>query len=103
MLAGCVMPATVHVAPVVETTPPVPAKPTALTGEAQSALMAAEVAVVEARNNRSLWTAALDQLALARQAAAVFDSDATLQHAREVVALCELSAKQRSAPLVKWQ
>lgn len=77
-------------------------KPTALTPEAEATLQAAEQSVIEARIKRSLWTAAVDQLKKARAAAQVFDSEATLEHAKEAVALCILSIKQLELPPVKW-
>jgi Tfp pilus assembly protein PilN len=79
-----------------------PAKPTALTEEAEAALKAAEQSVIDARNKRALWTAAVEHLAKAREAAKNFDSGATLSHARETIALCALSLQQLSAPPVKW-
>ena len=78
------------------------AKPTMLTEDAGSALEAAEQSVNEARIKRALWTAAVDELTRARSAAKAFDSVATLQHAREVIALCGLSIAQLSAAPVKW-
>jgi hypothetical protein len=89
-------------APVVVAPPAPPPKPTALTAEAESALKAAEQSIVEARVKRALWTAAIEQLAFARSAARVFDSDATLKHAREVVALCQLSTQQAANPPVSY-
>lgn len=80
----------------------VPPKPTALTEEAEVALKVAEQSVTEARAKRSLWIAAVEHLAKAREAAKVFDSAAVLTHSKEVVALCALSLQQLSAPPVKW-
>ncbi|MBL8524733.1 MAG: hypothetical protein JNN20_13665 [Betaproteobacteria bacterium] len=80
----------------------VPAKPSALTEEAEAALKVAEQSVLEARAKRALWIAAVEHLAKAREAAKVFDSAATLTHSKEVVALCALSLQQLSAPPVKW-
>ena len=77
-------------------------KPTALTAEAESALKVAEQSVIEARGKRSLWTAAVEHLNKARAAAQVFDSNATLAHAKEVAALCALSIQQLTLPPVKW-
>jgi hypothetical protein len=79
-----------------------PAAPTSLTAEAASTLKAAEQSVIEARVKRVLWSAAIEQLLEARKAAKVFDSDATLKHAREVIALSELSSKQAQLPPVVW-
>ena len=79
-----------------------PPKPTALSEEADTTLKAAEQSVTEARIRRALWTAAVEELERARAAAKVLDSDATLRHAREVIALCGLSIAQLSAPPVKW-
>lgn len=81
---------------------PVPPRPTVLTEEAETALRAAEQSVSDARARRILWTTAVMQLELARAAAREFDSEATLRHAREAIALCELSVQQLSAPPVKW-
>lgn len=89
-------------APVVVAPPAPPPKPTSLTAEAEGALKAAEQSIVEARVKRALWTAAIEQLTLARSAAKVFDSEATLKHAREVVALCQLSAQQKANQPVLW-
>jgi len=86
-------------------TPVVPvatAVPVALSAEADAALKAAELSVSEARLKRALWTAAVKQLSLARDAARTFDSATTLSHAREAIALCNLSLQQLSAPPVKW-
>ena len=77
-------------------------KPVALTAEADSALQAAEQGVIEARIKRTLWTAAVEELNRARVAAKVFDSAATLRHAREAIVLCELSIAQLSKAPVKW-
>lgn len=79
-----------------------PAKPAALTAEADSALKAAEQSVIEARVRRAVWTAAVEQLNKARAAAKIFDSTATLAHAKEVVALCALSIQQLALPPVTW-
>lgn len=78
------------------------AAPSELTAEAAAALQAAEQSVIEARVRRALWTTAVEELAKARAAAKLFDSSATLIHAREAVALCELSIKQTSSPPVTW-
>jgi hypothetical protein len=78
------------------------ARPTTLTDAADSALKAAEQSVIEARIKRALWTAAVEHLGQARAAASVFDSTATLAHAKEVVALCALSIQQTALPPVKW-
>jgi hypothetical protein len=89
-------------APVVVAPPAPPPKPTSLTAEAEGALKAAEQSIVEARVKRALWTAAIEQLTLARNAAKLFDSETTLKHAREVVALCQLSAQQATNQPVLW-
>jgi len=77
-------------------------KPIALSAEADAALQAAEQGVIEARVKRALWTAAVEELKRARAAAQEFDSIATMRHARESIALCELSIAQLSKPPVKW-
>lgn len=79
-----------------------PPAPTSLNTEAASTLKAAEQSVIEARVKRVLWSAAIEQLAEARKAAKVFDSEATLRHAKEVIALCELGSKQAQLPPVAW-
>jgi hypothetical protein len=79
-----------------------PPTPTSLNAEAISTLKAAEQSVIEARVKRVLWSAANEQLLEARKAAKVFDSEATLKFAREVIALCELGAKQAQLPPVAW-
>ena len=101
-LGGCVMPEApkAMITPTTATAPTV--KPTALTEEADAALKAAEQNVIEARVKRALWTAAVEHLNKARAAAQVFDSSATLVHAKEVVALCILSIKQTALPPVTW-
>lgn len=84
---------------------PVPVKnapATALSTEADSALKAAEQNVIEARIQRSLWIAAVEELEKARAAAKAFDNEATLTHAREVILLCTLSSQQKQAPSVSW-
>lgn len=81
---------------------PVSVKPTALSVDADNALKAAEQTVIETRVRRALWTAATDQLNRARVAAKIFDSDLTLKHAREVIALCQLSLQQKQSPPVTW-
>jgi hypothetical protein len=107
MVAGCgffgqtkSVPAAPETAAIATPTPP---KPTALTADAEAMLKAAEQSVVEARIKRSLWTAAAEQLAKAKAAAKIFDSEATTKHAREVIALCELSNKQINDAPVTWQ
>ena len=77
-------------------------KPIALSAEADAALQAAEQSVVEARVKRALWAAAIEELKRARAAAQELDSIATMRHARESIALCELSIAQLSKPPVKW-
>lgn len=101
-LGGCVMPEApkAMIAPTTVVAPSV--KPTALTVEADAALKAAEQNVIEARVKRALWTGAVEHLKKARAAAQVFDSAATLEHAKEVVALCILSIKQIALPPVTW-
>lgn len=101
-LGGCVMPGApkAMIAPATVVVPT--AKPTALTEAADAALKAAEQNVIEARIKRALWTAAVEHLNKARAAARVFDSAATLEHAKEVVALCILSIKQTALPPVTW-
>jgi hypothetical protein len=107
MISGCGLfgqTKTVPVAPeIVAAVAPTPPKPTALTVDAGAMLKAAEQSVVEARVKRSVWTAATEQLAKAKAAAKVFDSEATTKHAREVIALCELSNKQINDAPVAWQ
>ena len=76
--------------------------PIALSAEADTALQAAEQSVIEARVKRALWTAAVEELKRARATAKEFDSMATMRHARESIALCELSIAQLSRPPVKW-
>lgn len=101
LAAGCAT----QQAPVVVAPAPVVAPssaPSEITAEAAAALQAAEQSVIEARVRRALWTTAVDELAKARAAAKLFDSSATLIHAREAVALCELSIKQTSSPPVTW-
>ena len=100
-LSGCVTaPAPVAVAPVA--TPIIaPAKPTVLTTEADNALKAAEQTIIETRVRRALWSAATEQLDRARAAAKTFDSDLTLKHAREAIALCQLSLQQKQSPPVR--
>ena len=102
ILGGCAtaeLPKTEPAAPVAVV--PV-ARPAALTPEAESALQAAEQRVAEARAKRSLWTAAVEHLDKARAAAKVFDSKATLEHAKETIELCALSIQQLLLPPVKW-
>ena len=82
--------------------PAAPLAPKSLNAEAAGTLKAAEQSVIEARVKRVLWSAAIEQLVEARKAAKVFDSDATLRHAKEVIALCELSSKQAQLPPVVW-
>lgn len=82
--------------------PAAPPAPTSLNAEAASTLKAAEQSVIEARVKRVLWSAAIEQLVEARKAAKLFDNDATLRHAKEVIALCELSSKQAQLPPVVW-
>ena len=77
-------------------------KPITLSAEADAALQAAEQSVIEARVKRALWTAAIEELKRAKAAAQEFDSIATMRHARESIALCELSIAQLSKPPVKW-
>ncbi len=92
-------------APTAQVAMPVPVKnapATALSTEADSALKAAEQNVIEARIQRSLWIAAVEELEKARAAAKAFDSEATLTHAREVILLCTLSSQQKQAPSVSW-
>ena len=77
-------------------------KPNALTAEADAVLKAAEQSVTEARIKRALWIAAVEELKQARTAAKEFDSVGTLGHAREAIALCDLSVAQLSEAPVKW-
>jgi hypothetical protein len=102
-IGGCVVSDSSRALPAVPAMPVTSVvKPTALTSEAEATLQAAEQSVIEARIKRSLWTAAVEQLRKARAAAQQFDSVATLEHAKEVVALCGLSIKQLELPPVKW-
>ena len=100
-LGGCAVqePPPIPVAIIVAAPPP---KPVALTDEADTTLKAAEQSVTEARIKRALWTAAVVELERARTAAKGFDSVATLQHAREAIALCGQSIAQLSKPPVTW-
>jgi hypothetical protein len=104
ILAGCASPPQTVRAPAAR--PPAQtlakAAPTALNAEAESALKAAEQSVIEARIQRSLWTAAVEELDKAQLAAKSFDSEATLLHAHEAIALCALSLQQKKAPPVGW-
>lgn len=101
--AGCAMQAPPPVAaPVAAAMPEPPPKPTALSQEAEDALAAAEQKVIEARIKRSLWIPAVEHLNKARAAAKKFDSDATMQHAKEAIALCILSIAQLDSPPVRW-
>jgi hypothetical protein len=101
LLVGCAVQEAPKIpAPVVVEIPQ--PKPVALSDEADAALKTAEQSVTEARVKRALWTAAVVELERARSAAKIFDSAATIKHAREVVALCGLSIAQLSAAPVKW-
>jgi hypothetical protein len=102
LLAGCATPEAPQI-PAVVVPVAVPAAPTALSEEADATLKAAEQSVLEARIKRALWTAAVEELNRARLAAKGFDSVATLRHAREAIALCELSIAQLSKAPVTWQ
>jgi hypothetical protein len=88
--------------PAVVAPPAPPPKPTALSQEAEDALAAAEQKVIEARVKRSLWIPAVEHLNKARAAAKRFDSDATMLHAKEAIALCILSIAQLDSPPVRW-
>lgn len=100
-LSGCATTPPPLAAPTV-VAEPVSVKPAALSVDADNALKAAEQTVIETRVRRALWTAATDQLNRARAAAKIFDSDLTLKHAREVIALCQLSLQQKQSPPVTW-
>lgn len=101
-VGGCVAPEAPKPVPVVPVVVQPEIKPVALSEEADAALKAAEQSVIEARVKRALWTAAVEHLNKARAAAKVIDSVATLRHAKETVALCELSIKQLALPPVSW-
>ena len=81
---------------------PAPAKPSTLSIEADNALKAAEQTVIETRVRRALWTAATEHLESARVAARSLNSDLTLKHAREAIALCQLGLQQKQSPPVIW-
>ena len=81
---------------------PAPAKSSTLSIEADNALKAAEQTVIETRVRRALWTAATEHLESARVAARLLNSDLTLKHAREVIALCQQSLQQKQSPPVTW-
>lgn len=101
-LCGCATaPAPVVVAPTVAPTVRL-ATASALTVEADNALKAAEQTIIETRVQRAVWTAATEQLDHARAAAKTFNSDLTLKHAREAIALCQLSLQQKQSPPVVW-
>ncbi|MBL0125389.1 MAG: hypothetical protein IPP88_22880 [Betaproteobacteria bacterium] len=102
LAGGCVAPEPPKTAPVAPVVIVPVTRPIELTAEADSALKAAEQSVIEARVKRALWTAAVEHLNKARAAAQILDSTATLEHAKEVVALCALSIKQTALPPVKW-
>jgi|GEM_PF-7021243 len=80
----------------------VPATPTQLTDEAIQLLLVAENKISEARGAHALWTSALETFSQARQAANIFNSEKTMQLARETIALCELSLAQTKSPPVSW-
>ena len=102
LLGGCAAPEVTKI-PAAVIAIPMPQTPIALTEAAESSLNAAEQSVIEARVKRALWTAAVEELDRARTAARAFDSNATLRHAREVIALCDLSIAQLSKAPVKLQ
>ncbi len=79
-----------------------PPAPTSLSAEAENTLKTAEQSVIEARVKRVLWSTAVEQLAQAKAAAKIFDSEATLKHAKEVIALCDLSSRQAQLAPVAW-
>ena len=101
-LCGCITaPAPMVVAPTV--VPMVaPATASTLTVEADNVLKAAEQTIIETRVRRAVWTAATEQLDRARAAAKIFNSDLTLKHAREAIALCQRSLQQKQSPPVIW-
>ena len=101
-LCGCAVQEGSKIPAVVVPEVVVVSKPIALSAEAGAALQAAEQGVIEARVRRALWTTAIEELKRARAAAQELDSIATLRHARESIALCELSIAQLSKPPVKW-
>ena len=76
--------------------------PISLSPEAESALKAAEQSVIEEKIKRTLWSAAVEQLAEAKRAAKSFDSESTLKYTKETIALCELSKQQVQSPAVTW-
>ena len=100
-LGGCAVQDIPNVPAVVVPDVVVP-KPITLSAEADAALQAAEQSAIDARVKRALWTAAIEELKRAKAAAQEFDSIATMRHARESIALCELSIAQLSKPPVKW-
>ena len=102
LVGGCAVPEATKIPAAVIPVPALPA-PIALTEEAETTLKAAEQSVIEARVKRTLWTAAVVELDRARTAAKKFDSNATVRHAREVIALCDLSIAQLSKVPVKLQ
>ena len=102
LVGGCAAPEVTKI-PAVANPAPTPPAPIALTEEAETTLKAAEQSVIEARVKRALWTAAVEELDRARTAAKKFDSNATVRHAREVIALCDLSIAQLSRAPVKLQ
>ena len=102
LVGGCAVPEATKIPAAVIAVPALPA-PIALTEEAETTLKAAEQSVIEARVKRTLWTAAVVELDRARTAAKRFDSNTTVRHAREVIALCDLSIAQLSKAPVKLQ
>ena len=82
--------------------PTVPSAPTSLTEQAAQTLKMAEVSVQDARQTHTLWSSALQHLGRAQLAAKLFDSQATMQHAQEVINICLRSAAQANSPRVSW-
>jgi hypothetical protein len=104
-LSGCALvfdPKKVAPDAVAVAAPAPPVLPISLSPEAESALKAAEQSVIEGKIKRTLWSAAVEQLAKAKSAAKIFNSETTLKYAKETIALCELSKQQVQSPAVTW-
>ncbi len=83
-------------------TPAVQSAPTSLTEQAAHTLKLAETSVKEARQTHTLWSSAVQQLGRAQQAAKIFDSNATILHAQDVINICIRSTAQAKSPPVPW-
>ena len=101
VLSGCegTAPVREEDAPAPKAEAPMPSEKPSLTDAAKAALAQARADAKEAKSKKALWTTVQDELKNAESAAAEFDSQAVIKHAKTASEHARLGIEQTKYPL----